>query len=58
MSIVFAAQVNGKFAAGDVAGAQESSRKAKTFAIWSAAVGLVVAVIYIGLAVVIATGNN
>ena len=46
-SIVFAAQVNGKWAAGDVAGAQASSEKAKKFAIWSAVVGLVVAVIYI-----------
>jgi hypothetical protein len=35
-SIVFAAQVNGKWAAGDLAGAQESSRKAKQFALWSA----------------------
>ena len=39
-SIVFAAQVNNKFAIGDVAGAQESSRKAKQFAIWSAVIGL------------------
>jgi hypothetical protein len=30
-AIVFAAQVNGKLAAGDVAGAQELSRKAKTW---------------------------
>ena len=35
-SIVFAAQVNGKYQAGDHAGAQESSEKAKKFAIWSA----------------------
>ena len=41
-SIVFAAQVNNKFAMGDVVGAQESSRKAKQFAIWSAVGGLVV----------------
>ena len=45
-SIVFAAQVNGKYAAGDVAGAQESSRKAKQFAIWSAVVGVVVGALY------------
>src|SRR6266498_2212742 len=30
-SIIFATQVNGKLAAGDVAGAQESSAKAKKF---------------------------
>ena len=45
-SIVFAAQVNGKWAAGDVAGAHESSAKAKKFAIWSAIAGVVVGVIY------------
>ena len=31
-SIVFAAQVNGKYALGDVAGAQDSSAKARRFA--------------------------
>jgi hypothetical protein len=46
-SIVFAAQVNGKYAAGDYAGAKASSDKAKQFAIWSAIVGVVVGVIYI-----------
>ena len=55
VSIVFAAQVNGKCAAGDVAGAQESSRKAKKFAIWSAVVGLVVGVLYL-LVIVAARG--
>lgn len=35
-SIVFAAQVNSKWAMGDIAGAQASSEKAKKFAIWSA----------------------
>lgn len=47
-SIVFAAQVNGKYAAGDIAGAQESSRKAKQFAIWSVVAGVVVGVLYLG----------
>jgi hypothetical protein len=46
VSIVYAAQVNGKFAGGDVAGALESSRKAKQFAIWSAVAGLVVVLLY------------
>ena len=45
-SIVFAAQVNGKWAAGDVAGAQESSAKAKKFAIWAAIAGVVFIIIY------------
>ncbi len=45
-SIVFAAQVNGKWAAGDVAGAQDSSAKAKKFAIWAAIAGVIFGVIY------------
>ncbi|MFP5334212.1 MAG: CD225/dispanin family protein [Actinomycetes bacterium] len=48
VSIVFAAQVNGKWQAGDYAGAQEASRKAKQWAIWSAvlgAIGIVLAVV-------------
>lgn len=47
VSIVFAAQVNGKWAAGDYAGAQESSRKARQWAIISAVVGLVGLVLYV-----------
>lgn len=46
VSIVFASQVNGKWLAGDAQGAVNSSRKAKTFAIWSAVLGLVGGVIY------------
>ena len=57
-SIVFAAQVNSKFASGDVAGAQESSRKAKQFAIWSAVAGVVVAVLYIVFVVAIASNSD
>jgi predicted secreted protein len=58
VSIVFAAQVNGKFAAGDVAGAQESSNKARQFAIYSAITGVVVAVLYIILVVAVGVGSN
>ena len=52
-SIVFAAQVNGKYSAGDLAGAQESSRKAKQFALWSAIsacvlFGLLIALFIVG----------
>jgi hypothetical protein len=57
-SIVFAAQVNSKWAAGDVAGARESSAKAKKFAIWSAIAGVVVAVIYIILFVAAGLGSD
>lgn len=47
VSIVFAAQVNGKLAAGDVQGAQEASDKAKKWAMWSAILGVSLAVIYL-----------
>lgn len=46
-SIVFAAQVNSKWAMGDVAGAQSSSDKAKKFAIWAAVVGVVGGILYL-----------
>lgn len=48
-SIVFASQVNSKWAMGDVQGAYESARKAKNFAVWSAVVAFVGGVIGIGL---------
>jgi predicted secreted protein len=57
VSIVYAAQVNGKWRAGDVAGAQESSRKARQWAMYSLIAGLVIIVIYVILAVV-ASSNN
>jgi hypothetical protein len=57
-SIVFAAQVNSKWAAGDVAGAQASSEKAKKFAIWSAVAGLVVGVIYVVVLIALAAGSD
>ncbi|MBK0028244.1 CD225/dispanin family protein [Stenotrophomonas sp. S48] len=46
VSIVYAAQVNGKLAAGDIAGARESSEKAKKWAIWSAIAAVVVGILY------------
>ncbi|MDQ6935373.1 MAG: CD225/dispanin family protein [Actinomycetota bacterium] len=45
-SIVFAAQVNGKWAAGDAAGAQDSSKKARQFALWGTIIGVVLVVLY------------
>lgn len=47
VSIVFAAQVNGKLQAGDYQGALEASRSAKTWAWVSFAVGGAVALIYV-----------
>ena len=40
-AIIFATQVNGKVAAGDVAGAQEAAQKAKKFAMIGIIVGAV-----------------
>jgi heme/copper-type cytochrome/quinol oxidase subunit 2 len=47
VSIVFAAKVNGQWAVGDYAGAQDSANKAKQFALWSAIAGAVISVLYI-----------
>ncbi|TIL14195.1 CD225/dispanin family protein [Stenotrophomonas maltophilia] len=47
VSIVYAAQVNGKLAAGDIAGAQDSATKAKKWAIWSAIAWAVLVVLYV-----------
>jgi Interferon-induced transmembrane protein len=47
VSIVYAAQVNGKVAAGDIAGAMAASKNAKMWAMISAGVGVVVIVLYI-----------
>jgi len=58
VSIVFAAQVNGKWQAGDVAGAQESSRKARQWAIYGAISGVVVGVLYIILVVAVGVGSD
>lgn len=58
VSIVFAAQVNSKWAAGDVAGAQESADKAKKFAIYSAIAGVVFGVLYIIFVVVLAGSSS
>jgi predicted secreted protein len=57
VSIVYAAQVNGKWQAGDVAGAQESSQKARQWAIYAAIAGVVIAVIYIIL-IAVGTANS
>lgn len=48
-AIVFAAQVNTKVAAGDIAGAQDASDKAKLFCWLSFGLGLFVTAAYIGL---------
>jgi len=47
VSIVFSAQVNTKQQAGDIAGALDSSKKAKMWAIIAAVAGAVIAILYI-----------
>ena len=51
VAIVFSAQVNSKFAQGDVAGAQEYANNARTWAIISAVLGIIVIAIYFFVAV-------
>ena len=46
-AIIFATQVNGKVAAGDIAGAQDSSKKAKMFSFIAIGIGVVCILIYV-----------
>ncbi|MEP1123689.1 MAG: CD225/dispanin family protein [Ilumatobacter sp.] len=57
-SIVFAAQVDGKYSAGDYAGARESSEKAKKFAMWAAISSIVIIVLYVLFAVVLVSSSS
>jgi len=57
-AIVFSSQVNSKWMAGDHAGAQESSRKAKLFTIWAVVAGVVVGIVYAILIGVGAMNSN
>ncbi|MCG8654379.1 CD225/dispanin family protein [Yimella sp. NH-Cas1] len=57
-SIVFSTQVNSKWSMGDAAGAHESARKAKNFAIASAAVSLVLVALYVVLVVAVGVGSS
>ena len=47
VGVIFAAQVNGKVAAGDIAGAMDSSKKAKMFSFIAIGLGLAGTLIYI-----------
>ena len=46
-AIIFAVQVNNKLQAGDVAGAQEASKKAKMFSFIAIGIGVVLILIYV-----------
>jgi hypothetical protein len=51
VAIIFAAQVNGKVAAGDIQGAMDASKKAKLFSFIAIGIGLAVGLIYLVLMV-------
>jgi predicted secreted protein len=57
-SSVFSAQVNSKYAAGDIAGAQDSSEKARKFALWATIVGVVLGILYVLLIVVLGVAGS
>ena len=47
VAVIFAAQVNGKVASGDIAGAVDSSKKAKLFSFISIGLGLAMILFYV-----------
>ena len=49
--VIFAAQVNGKVASGDIAGAVDASKKAKLFSFIAIGIGLAVGLIYLLLTI-------
>ncbi|MFN2492852.1 MAG: CD225/dispanin family protein [Pyrinomonadaceae bacterium] len=51
VAIIFAAQVNGKVAAGDMAGALDASKKAKLFSYIAIGIGLGLGLIYLLLTI-------
>lgn len=58
VSIVFSTQVNTKWAAGDVAGAQAASQKARQFAIWSAIAAVIIGVLYALFFILLASNSE
>src|ERR1051325_3209443 len=46
-AIIFATQVNGKVAAGDIQGAQDASKKAKMFSFIAIGLGLLLILVYV-----------
>lgn len=47
VAIIFAAQVNGKVASGDIAGAMDASKKAKLFSFIAIGIGLAFGLVYL-----------
>ena len=60
-AIIFAAKVNGQVAAGDIAGAQESSKKAKMFSYIGLGIGIVgwiIVILFYGVAILAALSGG
>jgi uncharacterized membrane protein YvbJ len=57
-AIVYAAQVNSKAQAGDMAGALESARRSRMWSWWALGVGLVFIALYAVLAIIAAIVEN
>jgi hypothetical protein len=57
-AIIFAAQVNGKVQAGDLAGAADSSKKAKLFSFIAIGLGLLGTICYVLFWVVMGVGMS
>lgn len=58
VSIVNATQVSSKWAAGDLTGAQESSSRAKKWALWGAVISAVLIVISVVIIVLLAAAGT
>jgi hypothetical protein len=56
VAVIFAAQVNGKVAAGDIAGATDAAKKAKLFSFISIGLGLAVIICYVLFIVIMGVG--
>src|SRR5690348_13534106 len=56
VAVIFAAQVNGKVQAGDIAGAQDSAKKAKLFSFISIGLGLAGIICYVLFWVILGVG--
>lgn len=62
VAVIFAAQVNGKVAAGDIPGATDSAKKAKLFSFIGIGIGLLCIIGYVGFFLLVggltAIGNH
>lgn len=58
VSIIFATQVNSKYASGDIQGAMNASKNAKMWTMISAGIGVVIILIYVILGVLGAVGGS